>query len=169
MSVRSLTTMRPYLVSIKIVFCGSTPAGSGWANAGAAVTSAANKTRTRIMKSPGGLSSWVSAGLAGELLFQADGDRGRHEGRDIAAHGRNLAHQCGSDRTHAGRCGQKYRLYLRRHRAVHARHLHFVVEVRAIAQAADQHAGAGAARRRNGEIGKGDAGEFATRGLNDRA
>jgi len=40
---RSLRTIRPYLVSMRIVFCGSRPAGSGWAMAGAAQTST-NKT-----------------------------------------------------------------------------------------------------------------------------
>jgi hypothetical protein len=52
MSVRSLITMRPLAVSITIAFALSRLAGSGWAMAGTAQTSAATSARIRIMKTP---------------------------------------------------------------------------------------------------------------------
>ena len=48
-----------------------------------------------------------------------------------------------------------------RHGLVHARHLHFIVEVGAVAQAADQQRGARLARGLDHQAGKGDAGQFA--------
>src|SRR6478735_5400509 len=44
--------MRPLLVSITIAFALSRLAGSGWATAGSAQTSAAKRARMRIMKTP---------------------------------------------------------------------------------------------------------------------
>src|SRR5436305_1910083 len=45
-------TMRPLVESITIALALSRLAGSGWASAGAAQTSAAMRARTRIMKTP---------------------------------------------------------------------------------------------------------------------
>src|ERR1043165_4661302 len=137
-SVRSLMTIWPLLVSITIVFSGSTPAGSlgGAASAGAAQTSAAMSAKTRIIKAP--LPSWVmsGAGFAGALGLEPGRDRGRHEARDVAAQAGDLTHQSGGDRADRRRGRQKHGLDLRRHGAVHAGHLHLVIEVGAVAQAA---------------------------------
>ena len=61
----------------------------------------------------------------------------------------------------AGEAGRKYRDHLGRHRAVHARHLHFIVEIGAVAHATDEHGRAGLARRVHHQIRKRDAGQFA--------
>jgi hypothetical protein len=45
-------TIRPLVVSMTIVFCLSSPAGSGWAIAGAAQISAVRTARIRIMEAP---------------------------------------------------------------------------------------------------------------------
>ncbi len=54
------------------------------------------------------------------------------------------------------RGGDEDGLDIRSHGAVHARHLHFVVEVGGIAQAAHDDAGTGLARRVDGETREGD-------------
>jgi hypothetical protein len=61
-----------------------------------------------------------------------------HERRNIAAHLGDLPHQCGGNGAilRAGR--KKHRVDVGRHGPVHARHLHFVVQVGAVAQAAHQ-------------------------------
>src|SRR3954468_17802162 len=94
-SVRSLTTMRPLVVSMTMAFALSRLAGSGWASAGAAHTSAARRLRIRIMKTPR-----VSR-LAGEYAFQARRHGSGNEGGDVAAHRSDLTHQCGGDRADA--------------------------------------------------------------------
>src|SRR5262245_29316337 len=79
-----------------------------------------------------------SAGFsAGEFLLQACNDRWGHEARNVAIHARNLAHQSGGDGAHHRGRWQEHGLDLRGHSLVHAGHLHFVIEIRAVAQAAD--------------------------------
>src|SRR5258708_24174168 len=99
-SVRSLKTMRPLVVSITIAFCLSRFAGSGCAIAGTAQISAATNAKIRIMKTPDARNR-----LAGELGLEAGRNQWRHECRHVAAHGRDLTHQCGGcrDRPPPGR------------------------------------------------------------------
>ena len=80
----------------------------------------------------------LSRRLRCEFRFQPCHHGGRHEGADVAAHLGDLAHQSGGDRAHRGARGQEDGLDRRRHRAVHPGHLHFVVEIGGVAQAADQ-------------------------------
>ena len=98
---------------------------------------------------------------AGEFLLEAGYDRLRDKQSDVAAHAGNLPHQSGRDRADHRGCRQKHRLYVRRQRAIHARHRHFVVEIRVVAQPADQKCGADTMRRRHHEIIECDALEFA--------
>ena len=111
----------------------------------------------------------VRLSSVGEFGLEAGGDRRRHEGGDVAAHGRDLAHQCGGDRADRDRGRQEHRLHLRRHGLVHARDLHLVVEVGAVAQAADHDGGAGLLRRRDRQIVIGGAVERAAGLGGDRA
>src|SRR5215471_309898 len=164
MSLRSLTMMRPYLVSISSVFCGSAPGGSCCARAGTTQISAAKSASRRIMESPGS-----TAGLAGELRFQADGNRRRNERRYVAAHGCDLPHQCGADRADDRRGRQKNRLHGGGHGGVHARHFYLVVEIGPAAQPTDQQRRALALGGGHDEIAKGDAGEIAAAGARERA
>src|SRR5205085_5687760 len=154
-SLRSLKTIRPLVVSTTIAFCLSRPAGSGCAIAGAAQISATMKTRAWIMKTPdmnvddvwssdlpaNTGSHSAECALAREFGFQASGHRGRHERRNVPAHASDLAHQCGGDRagTHGSR--DEHRMHVRRHGLVHAGNLHLIIEVRAIAQAANHDGG----------------------------
>ncbi len=62
----------------------------------------------------------------------------RDEGPDVAAHLRDLADKRGGDVARFRARRQENGLQPRRHRAVHPRHLHLVVEVGAVAQPADQ-------------------------------
>ena len=62
----------------------------------------------------------------------------------------------GCDVTHFGRRGQKHRLHLRAQRAVHPRHLHLVIQVGAVAQAADQQRRAMVDGRIDHQVGEGD-------------
>src|SRR5665213_953491 len=168
-SVRNLMTMRPLVVSMTIAFCLSRLAGSGWASAGATQTSAARTARIRIMRTSGRLKDdslvwrllvrgWLVRGLgliakpvavvtdanarSGEFVFQAAGDRRRHERGDVAAHRRDLAYQCGGDRANRNRGRNEDGVHLRRHGLVHAGDLHFIIEVGAVAQAANHDGGA---------------------------
>ena len=54
------------------------------------------------------MSSWfLRAGFPGKFGFHARDDRRRHEGRDVAAHFADLAHQSGGDRAYRGTCRQE--------------------------------------------------------------
>src|SRR3954465_2729698 len=152
-SLRSLMTMRPLVVSITIALDLSRLAGSGCAIAGLTQISAAMSARARIMETPDrvmgsrrqprnarflnmifseNVSTFPDHALA-EFGLEALGDRRWHEGRDVPAHTRDLAHQCGRDRADGGRGRNEHRMHVRRHGLVHARDLHFVVEIGAIA------------------------------------
>jgi hypothetical protein len=72
---------------------------------------------------------------------QALGDKGRHEGRDVAAHAGDLAHERGRDGADRRRGRQEDGLDPGRHGLVHGRHLHLVVEVGAVPDAPDQERG----------------------------
>ena len=69
----------------------------------------------------------------------------------------------------ADRGRQEYRVHLRRHGLVHAGDLHLVVEVGAVAQAADHDGGAGLLGRRDRQIVIGGAVEVAAGLGGDRA
>src|SRR3979411_2435801 len=127
--------MRPLVVSMTIAFCLSRLAGSGWAMAGAAQISAMTKARVRIMKTPHGMLEercvWIERPiqaktwfkkcvLSAEFGLETGPDRWRHERRHVAAHGRDLAHQCGADRAGGDRRRNEHRLHFRRHGFVHA-------------------------------------------------
>ena len=81
--------------------------------------------------------------------------------RNVAAHACDLSHECGGDRAYPGRGRQEHGLDVGRHRLVHSGHLHFIVEIGAVAQAADEQLRAFALRRRDDEIGKGRDLQFA--------
>src|SRR5271168_789408 len=98
MSVRNLMMIRPFVVSITMAFFLSRLAGSGCAIAGAIKASVARTARIRIMETPVRWRMRTSGILAGEFGFEVGLDQLRHEGRDIAAHLGDLAHQCGGDR-----------------------------------------------------------------------
>ena len=66
-------------------------------------------------------------------------------------------------------CRQEHGLQIRRHRLVHAGHLHLVVEIGAVAQAADQDRGAMLARRVDHQTVEGDDLECAWRRRRTRA
>src|SRR5882724_12975249 len=170
MSARSLITMRPLVVSITIAFALSRLAGSGWAIAGPAQISAATKARMRIMETPGSREvrrKKRASALAGEFGLEFGGDRGRHECGEVAAHGGDLAYQCGGDRADGGRRWYEHRMHLGRHGLVHAGYLHLVVEIGAVAQPPDHDGGAGGACRGDGQIVIGGGLEGATGLLGD--
>ena len=56
-------------------------------------------------------------------------------------HGGDLTHQRAGDVAHVRRGRRENGVHVRRHRAVHASHLHFIIKVRPVAQAAQQNAG----------------------------
>src|ERR1700730_5793612 len=151
-SVRSLMTMRPLVVSITIAFCLARLAGSGCAIAGAAQISATITARTRTMKTPDRGERWRVDLFAGEFGLEAAGDRFRHERRPVAAHAGDLAYQCGGDRADGGRGRNEHRVDLRRHGFVHAGDLHLEIKVGAVAQAPNHDGRAVFLRRYDSEI-----------------
>src|SRR6478752_8584630 len=179
-SVRSLITMRPLAVSITIALALSRLAGSGWAIAGATQMSAATRARMRIMETPGAREARKARearevklrkrdyALAREFGLEFGGNRGRYERGEVAAHARDLAHQCGGDRADRSRGRDEHRMHLGRHGLVHAGQLHLVVEVGAVAQAADHDGRPVLPRRGDGEVVVGRASQRATRAGGDR-
>src|SRR6478609_1324818 len=176
-SARSLTTMRPLVVSITIAFALSRLAGSGWAIAGATQMSAATRARMRIMETPGAREARKARevklrkrdyALAGEFGLEFGGNRGRYERGEVAAHARDLAHQCGGDRADRSRGRDEHRMHLGRHGLVHAGQLHLVVEIGAVAQAPDHDGGPGLPGRRDRQIVIGGSVEGATGLFGDR-
>src|SRR2546422_1823441 len=99
MSLRSLTTMGPWVVSITRVFCGSAPAGSPWAAAGVTGNKAklASREQTAIKR------NMRDSSLGSSFHLKSGPEpvrhRGRHKSRHIAAHAGNLPHQSGADGT----------------------------------------------------------------------
>src|SRR5262249_3001034 len=75
----------------------------------------------------------------------------RNERRRIASHHSNRTHQIGRDMPNGRRGRDVDSLDLRRHLAVHAGHLHFIVEVGTVAQAANDDRSLMGARRINRE------------------
>ena len=63
----------------------------------------------------------------------------------------------------SGEAGRNTVCTVGRHGGIHPGKLHLIVEIGAVAQAADHHGGADPPRGRNGEIVECDAGEFAAR------
>src|SRR4029077_4793275 len=71
---------------------------------------------------------------AAKFFLEASCHSHWNEARYVAAHGSDLAHQCGGDRADRRRRRQKDRLYRRGHDGVHARHFHLIIEIRRAAQ-----------------------------------
>src|SRR5579883_1797293 len=173
MSLRSLITTRPWVVSMISVFCGSAPAGNPWA-----ATGATGETAKLTSKKQTAIKRDIATPLRFALLvsyvhLKSDLEpvrhNGGHKGRHVASHAGNLPHQSGADGTHRWRRRQEHGQHVGRHRGVHPGELHLVVEVGAIAQAADHESGADPASSRNRKIVEGDAGELATRRANHDA
>src|SRR4029079_1933368 len=166
--------MRRLVVSITIALALSRLAGSGWAIAGATQMSAATKARTRIMETPGAREAREGRlrkrdyALAGKFGLEFGGNRGRYERGEVAAHARDLAHQCGGDRADRSRGRDEHRTRCGRHGLVHAGQLHLVVEIGAVAQAPDHDGGPGLPGRRDRQIVIGGSVEGATGLFGDR-
>src|SRR5216684_3054750 len=102
--------------------------------------------------------------LALEFGLEAGCDRRRHERRDVAAHGCDLAHQCGGDRADRRRGRNEHGMHVRRHGFVHAGDLHLEIEVGTVAQATDHDGRAMLLRGGNREVVVGRAVEGAAGG-----
>ena len=116
---------------------------------------------------------WRGLGAGGAILpswscREALGNGRGDERGHVAAQERDLAHEVGRDMPDMRRSGDEHRLNIREHGPVHARHLHLVVEIGAVAQAAEDHAGAVAARGLDREVAEGDDLDRGTRRLGDR-
>src|SRR4051794_39333431 len=107
-SGRSLMVMRPYLVSRKTVFCGSSAAAEAELPAKASANARVAADKIRIT---GCLLEPLRPGEAG---FQAAQDAFGHEVLNVAAHGSDLAHERGGDGANHRRRRQKHRLDVRR-------------------------------------------------------
>ena len=70
------------------------------------------------------------------MLVSAAATAGGTKGTNISAHGSDLPDECGGNGAHRRACRQEYGLQVRRHGLVHPGHLHFIVEIGAIAQTA---------------------------------
>ena len=68
-------------------------------------------------------------------------DASRNEGRAVTAHLCDLPYKRGRDMSDIGRCGQEHGSDFRRERPVHSGHLHFIVQIGTIAQAANDDVG----------------------------
>src|SRR6266487_3721853 len=104
MSLRSLMKIFPCVVSRIRVFCGSSPAGKGWAEAEAAHMMANSTARTRVMSSPGGEAQIMGFGWCSqsafdldELFLQPRRDWRWHKARNVATHAGDLPDQSGRD------------------------------------------------------------------------
>src|SRR5579883_2744770 len=155
MSLRSLITTRPWVVSMISVFCGSAPAGNPWA-----ATGATGETAKLTSKKQTAIKRDIATPLRFALLvsyvhLKSDLEpvrhNGGHKGRHVASHAGNLPHQSGADGTHRWRRRQEHGQHVGRHRGVHPGELHLVVEVGAIAQATTPQVSSSIAMRSSAE------------------
>lgn len=118
------------------------------------------------------LKSAVSP-FAGDFFGQGIGYLWRNEGSYIPAHASYLPDQCRGNVANIGRCRHKHALDRRRHFAVHASHLHFIVQVASIPESPQQGNCAVLAGSIHRQAGKGHdledaaagAGNFLRRGI----
>ncbi len=128
------------------------------------------RPRTGAARHPGTQEEWLGnlpLLALGGFGLEALGDGARNEIADRPAHQRDLAHERARDMAHAGARRQEHGVDVRRHGPVHARHLHLVVEVRAVAEAAEDNGRLLRARRIDGERVERDDLDLAARGLGD--